>query len=277
MSKVKKIKYSGKGQASRLIKQHEESGGVEGIFGDDAKRHNASINKVSEAVLATLREKFPKLEFRKRETISKEEINKKLRSIDARLGKTLFVKNSNIKPDGGALEVKDENNVWRIILVGESKHQGNDVEKILAGVKQGKNKNQDLMVAGNAIERVHKNILEIRNMMLDESHFPYVVFLQGTNFAIETKIVKDPTGREIKICHDVGSLNRIDRVTASSYGMEINTNHCKCIEVHNQKIQAASLYFQCDEWSEDAMFAIMIEIAETSLRVLESSGLVSLK
>ena len=39
------------------------------------------------------------------------------------------------------------------------------------------------MVAGNAIERVYKNINEIRNFMLDEYHFPYVVFLQGSNFA----------------------------------------------------------------------------------------------
>ena len=44
--------------------------------------------------------------------------------------------------------------------------------KILkAGVLVGKNNNQELMVAGNAIERVYKNINEIRNFMLDEYHF----------------------------------------------------------------------------------------------------------
>ena len=88
----------------------------------------------------------------------------------------------------GVLEciAQDKNGRWRVVLVGESKHQGNDVEKIKAGIKQGKKKQDDLMVAGNAIERVHKNILEIRNLMLDEAHFPYVVFLQGSNFATET-------------------------------------------------------------------------------------------
>ena len=50
------------------------------------------------------------------------------------------------------------------------------LKKIKAGIKQGKNKDSDFMAAGNAIERVHKNILEFRNLMIDEDHFPYVVF-----------------------------------------------------------------------------------------------------
>lgn len=272
MTDKKKIKYTGKGQADRLTKQHVKSGGVKGIFGEDAKKHDASINHVAELVLSNLREKYPKLEFRRRETISKEEINKKLQSVDQRLGKILFVKNSNIQPDGGITEVKDSDNNWRIILVGESKHQGNDIIMIKAGIKQGTKKDQDLMVAGNAIERVHKNISEIRNMMLNEDHFPYVVFLQGSNFATETVLVEDPTGRIVKICHTVGSLNRIDRVTASNFGMEINTNHCKNIEVNNRQLQAASLYFQCHAWTPESMFKVLLEVAETSLEVLQSNN-----
>ncbi len=277
MAEKTKTKYTGKGQASRLIEQHEKSGGVEGIFGEDAKRHDSSISDVAKQLLVLLHEKYPHLDFRRRETITKQEIHSKLQSIDKRLGKTLFVKASNIQPDGGIIEVKDANNNWRVLLVGESKHQGNDIEKIIAGIKQGKKKDQDLMVAGNAIERVHKNILEIRNMMIDEHHFPYVVFLQGTNFATETKIVADPTGRNITISHVAGGLNRIDRVTASNFGMEINTNHCKNIEVKGQRLQVASLYFQCDAWSSDAMLKIMSEIAGTSLEVLASHGSLTLK
>ena len=60
-----------------------------------------------------------------------------------------------------------------MVLVGEAKFQGKDVENVKAGVLVGTNKDQDLMVAGNAIERVYKNINEIRNFMLDEFHFPY--------------------------------------------------------------------------------------------------------
>ena len=274
MSENGNMNRKGKGQTSRLTEQHEKSGGVEGIFGEDAKNHDTSAKVVVEKVLAIIKRKYPNLEFRRRATISKNEINKKLQSVDERLGKTLFVKNSSIKPDGGVIEVRDLDDNWRVTLVVESKHQGNDIAKIKAGIKQGKLKNQDLMVAGNAIERVHKNILEIRNMMTNENHFPYVVFLQGTNFATKTVYIEGPDGRKIRIGHDMGSLNRIDRVTASNYGMDINTNHCKNIEVGNRKLQPASLYFQCETWSAEAMSQIMLEVTETSLQVLKSQSFI---
>lgn len=199
-----------------------------------------------------------------------------MRSFDRRLGKTLFVKNSSIKPDGGIVEVLDRNDCWRVVLVSESKHQGNDIEKIKMGIKQGKNKDQDLMTAGNAIERVHKNILEMRNFMMDESHFPYIVFLQGTNFATKTHYAATPKGRKVRIPHDAGNMNRIDRVTASNYGMKINTVHCRNINLDGCRLQSASLYFQCHPWPPKDMFEAMMKTAQTSLDVLSSSGAVSL-
>ncbi|GCL53253.1 type II restriction enzyme EcoRI homolog [Microcystis aeruginosa NIES-3806] len=48
------------------------------------------------------------------------------------------------------------------------------------------------MAAGNAIERSHKNISEIANLMLSESHFTYVLFLEGSNFLTETISIKKP-------------------------------------------------------------------------------------
>ena len=101
------------------------------------------------------------------------------------------------------------------------------------------------MTAGNAIERVHENIQEFRNYMLDELHFPYIVFLQGSNFATQSVVVKRPDGREVPILHNAGSTNRIDRVTASNFGMRINENYCKNIFVEIDKkllmLQAASI------------------------------------
>ena len=67
--------------------------------------------------------------------------------------------------------------------------------------------------------------------MFDEAHFPYVVFIQGSNFSTETFFVKTPNGRKVKIAKGNGALNRIDRVTASSFGMKINKNYCKNIFV----------------------------------------------
>lgn len=116
---------------------------------------------------------------------------------------------------------------------------------------------------------------EIRNLMLDEVHFPYVVFLQGSNFATTTHIVKTPLGQEVKIRHDAGNLNRIDRVTASSFGMKINENYCRNIFVErdgkSQMLQAASFYFQCEPWTPKDMARALWDVAVSSLDVLSDS------
>lgn len=260
-----------KRQFERLRRQHELAGGPAGIFGDLARQHDLALSKVMVRVFERLQSEWP-FTFRHRKEIPKTEINEKLASVSTNLGKVLFVENSRIKPDGGLIEVMDKQGVYRAIVASESKHQGNDVQKILAGEKQGKNKDQDLMVAGNAIERVHKNIQEFRNFMINERHFPYVVFLQGSNFATETFFVRSVDGRDIEIAHDAGKMNRIDRVSASSYGMEINRNYCRNVFVeldgNTQMLQAASLYFQADAWYANDMAIILWEVALTSLEIL---------
>ncbi len=83
------------------------------------------------------------------------------------------------------------------------------------------------MAAGNAIERSHKNISEIANFMLSESHFPYVLFLEGSNFLTETISIERADGRVVRLDYQSGMLNRLDRLTSANYGMPINTNLCK--------------------------------------------------
>ena len=161
-----------KGQSNRLTKQHKESKGVEGIFGNNAKLHDISVGTISQITLSKLKESYPDLSFRFRSKISKSEINKSLSNNDKSLGQTLFVPNSGIRPDGGIIEVLDNNSKWRVVLITEAKHQGKDIENIRAGKLVGKKNDQDLMAAGNAIERSHKNISEMANFMLSESHFP---------------------------------------------------------------------------------------------------------
>lgn len=166
-------------QIQRLTKQHKLSEGVLGIFNSSSKNHDINVGTVAKATMQFLIEKYPNLNFRHRNIISKKEINNSLQKIDTELGQELFVDNSSIKPDGGIIEVKDDNNNWRVVLVTEAKHQGNDIENIKSGILVGKKHDQDLMVAGNAIERSHKNIDEIANYMLSEIYFPYVIFLDG--------------------------------------------------------------------------------------------------
>lgn len=267
---------SKKNQSNRLTTQQKESKGVVGIFGEEAKIHDMTVSEVSHLAMKKLQEEFPLLEFQYRTSIKKKEINEALKKIDPELGQTLFVPNSSIIPDGGIVEVKDDNGEWRLVLVSEAKHQGKDIDNIKAGKLVGKKNNQDLMDAGNAIERSHKNISEIANLMLAESHFPYVLFLEGSNFLTETISVKRPDGRVVTLEYNSGMLNRLDRLTAANYGMPINTNLCKNKFVkHNNKaimLQATSIYTQGngERWNAEKMLKIMLDISRTSLQILGS-------
>ena len=265
-----------KNQSKRLANQHKKSQGVVGILGSEARLHDMVVGDISQLIIERLEIEYPQLTFQYKTSITKEEINKALQKIDKELGQTLFVSNSSIKPDGGVIEVKDDNGNWRIVLVSEAKHQGKDIDNIKKGKLVGKNNDQDLMAAGNAIERSHKNISEVANLMLAESHFPYVLFLEGSNFLTETVLITRPDGRVVTLEYDSGVLNRLDRLTSANYGMPINTNLCvnKFVK-HKDKtimLQATSIYTQGNgkKWNAEDMLKIMIETAKTSLKALGS-------
>lgn len=261
-----------KRQTNRLSIEKIRGQGPKEIFGENAQIHDKSVNSFSKVVFETLKKDFPNIEFRFRDSIEKREINKKLNSVDSRLGVTIFVEKASIKPDGGIIEVKDKDDKWRIVLVCEAKHQGKDIENISKGILVGKNSDQVLMVAGNAIERSHKNINEIRNIMIDEKHFPYVLFLQGSNFLTETTKVIKPDGTELTLTHNVGSLNRIDRLTAANYSLPINQNSCEnifiSIDGKSVMLQAVSIYTKPTEWTIKEMLPIMMDISKTSLKII---------
>ena len=264
----------GKLQSDRLTTQQKENDGVIGIFNDDAKNHDKEVFNTSTITKERLEREFPKLKFRYRKNISKKEINDSLQKIDKELGQTLFLTNAEIRPDGGLIEVLDDYGNWRVVVVSEAKYQGKDIENIKAGKLVGKNNDQILMAAGNAIERAHKNIDEIANFMLAESHFPYILFLEGSNFLTQDVTVTRPDGSKYTITYNNGTLNRLDRLTAANYGMPINTNLCenKFVAYNglNIMLQAASIYTSKDgsHWTDEDMISIMLDIARTSLRIL---------
>lgn len=263
-----------RGQTNRLTSQNKIYKGAIGIFGKKAKIHDLHVKDIAKVVLETLKYEYPNLQFRHRKDLSKSEINESLKKIDTYLGQTLFVKNSSIIPDGGLIEVKDDFDEWRVILVSEAKYQGKDVENIKKGKQVGTKNNKDIMAAGNAIERAHKNISEIANFMIGETYFPYVMFLEGSNFLTQTIKVKRPDGRTVTLEYNSGMLNRLDRLTSANYGMPFNTNLCKnrFIFVNGKSImlQAASMYTTGNGsyWDSVDMGAVMLEIAKTSLQSL---------
>lgn len=268
------MKNKGNLQSNRLATQQKNNLGAVGIFNENAQIHDKEVNTTSLSALSLLQKKYPKLIFRYRNALEKSEINKYLKSIDDRLGQTLYVSNASIRPDGGIIEVLDDDNNWRVILVSEAKYQGKDIENIKKGKLVGKNNDQVLMAAGNAIERAHKNICEMANYMLTERHFPYILFLEGSNFLTKNVKITRVDGSSYTIKYNDGTVNRLDRLTAANYGMAINTNLCENIFVSGNglslMLQAASIYTKGngEKWADEEMIKIMIEIADTSLKVL---------
>ncbi len=265
-----------KGQSNRLTVQQKEGQGPITIFHKDAQIHDKEVGNTSIFVMKQLQFEFPMLTFRYRKDLSKKEINEALQKVDTYLGQTLFVESASIRPDGGLIEVQDDNGNWRVVLVSEAKHQGKDIENILLGKQVGKKNNQDLMAAGNAIERAYKNVNEIANFMLSERYFPYVLFLEGSNFLTENVTVTRPDGRQVTLIYNDGTLNRLDRLTAANYGMPINTNLCenKFVKCNGATImlQAASIYTKGKggHWIDEDMIMVMLEVARTSLKMLGS-------
>lgn len=263
-----------KGQSDRLTEQQKKGQGPITIFHKDAQIHDKEVGNTSLFVMKQLKFEFPMLKFRYRKDLSKKEINKALQRIDSYLGQTLFVESASIRPDGGLIEIQDDNGNWRVVLVSEAKHQGKDIENIREGKLVGKNNNQDLMAAGNAIERAYKNVNEIANFMLAERFFPYIIFLEGSNFLTQNVTVTRPDGRKVTLTYNDGTLNRLDRLTAANYGMPINTNLCenKFVKCNGATImlQAASIYTKGEggHWSDEDVIMVMLEVARTSLKML---------
>ena len=263
-----------KGQSNRLTDQQKIGHGPLTIFHKEAQVHDKGVAHTSAYVINQLSIDFPRLKFRYRKELFKKEINDVLNNIDGQLGQTLFVEDASIRPDGGIIEVQDDKGAWRVVLVSEAKHQGKDIENIRQGKLVGKNNDQDIMAAGNAIERAYKNINEIANFMLAEIHFPYVLFLEGSNFLTQDVVIKRPDGREVRLVYNDGMLNRIDRLTAANYGMPINTNLCENRFVNGRgatiMLQAASIYTKGDgsHWDDGEMVKVMLDVANTSLRLL---------
>lgn len=261
-------------QSDRLSLQQLAAKGEVGIFDKEAKKHDRKVSDNSLVAKKMLDAEFPYLTFRYRKDLTKQEINESLHKIDKDLGVTTFLEKAKIIPDGGLIEVKDDTGNWRVVVVSEAKYQGKDIDNIKAGIKVGKHKDQDLMAAGNAIERAHKNVHEIANFMLSEDYFPYIIFLEGSNFMTHDITIQRPDGTNYTIHYDSGMLNRMDRLTAANYGMKINTNLCKnkFVECNGRTImlQAASIYTQGDggHWSNEDMIKVMLDIAHTSLKML---------
>jgi len=143
---------------------------------------------------------------------------------------------SSMRPDGGILSIVSKNGKKYPILITEVKNQGtNDILMAQGKPKQSK---------GNAIERLGKNVIGFRTVLLHESIFPFVCFGDGCDFASDSSI--------------------LDRVITISMFSELNK-----IRVYNEGpngiFNRGSFYFREKKWSEKEMFEVMKEVAEKSV------------
>ncbi len=143
---------------------------------------------------------------------------------------------SSMKPDGGILSLKADNDRLYPILISEKKNQGtNDRRRAEGKSKQAK---------GNAIERLGKNVIGFRTAMKMEAIFPFVCFGDGCDFDEQSTI-----------------LDRV--VTIAQFG-QLNHEHLYDQGTRGE-FDRGTFYFRVEEWSESEMAERMYSIAEKSI------------
>ena len=138
---------------------------------------------------------------------------------------------SFISPDGGYLYIKDKYNKDRMLLIGEVKNQGTNNLRIRQGLKK--------QSKGNAIERLGKNVIALREYQKYDGIFPFCCFGYGEDF-------------------EEGSTIR-DRVYSIACYKKLNTVN----------LETGSFFFRKTEWTQEEMRDTFIEIIEKSLDFYE--------
>jgi len=259
------------GHSDELSKRQTRDGGGKSIFNTEAKKHDKRCQEMSLLVTEILQKTYPNLEIERWKTLKKSTIHDELKKFDSELGVKLFRDISYLQPDGGIVVVKDKKGKWRVILIAEAKVQGTNKGRIERGLPK--------QATGNALERATKNIAEAKNFMLDENHFPYVLFGHGDDLTEREihVVTKEPLAEKatLRVGHKQTLFPQAipDRITSANYGLPTNQ-----ILVNNRwvtrsdgreiMLQPASLFMRLDPWTNEEMFNVMWEIAHISLSVL---------
>lgn len=142
-----------------------------------------------------------------------------------------------IRPDGGFWTIEEWGEPWRYILVAEAKRQGtNDLR-----LRQGLTKQS----AGNAIERLGKNMRGIDALFLGEEITPFVCFGEGCDFAPSCSI--------------------IDRVATLNGFFPLNTIYVDKMRVDGDTLKPVSLYFREEPWTPQEMFDVLVRVASHAI------------
>ena len=144
---------------------------------------------------------------------------------------------SSMNPDGGILSVTMRDGGKSLpILISEAKNQGTNDLRAQEGLKK--------QSMGNAIERLGKNVIGFRTMMLDAGITPFVCFGYGIDFDEGSSILD-----RVKTIAMFGELNEVSVINLGENG----------------QFNRGSFYFRRARWTRAEMIEVMTDVATRSI------------
>jgi type II restriction enzyme len=214
-------------KSEHLRKVFSENGGGRLMNNEKSKILEKGVSGVVLKIKNILQEKYPEYTLLHTLQLSKNEIAEEIGAKDYKPSN----EKSSIRPDGGILFVKINENYYPI-LIAEAKQQGtNDARR-----KEGK-KSQ---AKGNAIERSAKNFLELQLYCKNLSYFPYVIFVSGCDFEKGSSI--------------------LDRLDCLTHYKPRNKIYVK------DESKIATVFVKNKTFSTNEIYNVMSEVAEISIK-----------
>ena len=145
--------------------------------------------------------------------------------------------NTFMSPDGGILSIlsSDEKRAFPV-LITEVKNQGTNDLREKEGLKR--------QAMGNAIERLGKNVIGFRAMMLEEGIIPFVCFGYGWDFHEGSSILD-----RVKTIAMFGELNRVNVIPEGDEGL----------------FNRGSFFFRLEPWSLKEMSDVMFDVGSRAI------------
>lgn len=142
-----------------------------------------------------------------------------------------------MSPDGGILSIVAADGSRSFpILITEVKNQGTNDLRAAEGLKK--------QAMGNAIERLGKNVIGFRTMMLDDGIIPFLCFGYGWDFQDGSSILD-----RVKTIAMFGELNKVNVVPAGDEGT----------------FNRGSFFFRFEPWGRGEMADVMVEVGTRAI------------
>ncbi|MDO4783643.1 MAG: EcoRI family type II restriction endonuclease [Propionibacteriaceae bacterium] len=145
--------------------------------------------------------------------------------------------NTYMSPDGGILSIMaaDDERTFPV-LITEVKNQGTNDLREREGLKK--------QAMGNAIERLGKNVIGFRAMMLEDGIIPFVCFGYGWDFHEGSSILD-----RVKTIAMFGELNKVNVIPEGEEGL----------------FNRGSFFFRLEPWSLEEMSDVMFDVGSRAI------------